>query len=218
MSRKSDAAAERAAKVAAMRVEQQRKERRTRWFVIGGTSLLVVGLAGATVAVINAEANKQAAAEALAAEPIAGVEETEGLSAEHVVVTPEPSAPGEAVLPPVGGDHDPVWQNCGVYDEPVGTSNAVHSLEHGAVWVTYRPGSEESQVAALRDLVAGEPYALLSPLEGLASPVVLTAWGLQLELDDANDPRAAAFLAKYAQGEQTPEPGASCIGGIGNPI
>ncbi len=42
--------------------------------------------------------------------------------------------------PPVGGDHAPVWQNCGFYGQAVLTGRGVHSMEHGAVWVTYRPG------------------------------------------------------------------------------
>ncbi|UNX53333.1 DUF3105 domain-containing protein [Georgenia sp. TF02-10] len=42
---------------------------------------------------------------------------------------------------------------------------------------------------------------------------MLSAWGVQLSVDDAADPRIDAFLAKHVQGEQTPEPGASCSGG-----
>lgn len=35
--------------------------------------------------------------------------------------------------PPTNGDHDPLWQNCGFYEEPVRDEHAVHSLDHGAV-------------------------------------------------------------------------------------
>ncbi|NLD76028.1 MAG: DUF3105 domain-containing protein, partial [Acidimicrobiales bacterium] len=110
-----------------------------------------------------------------------------------------------------------VWQNCGIYDEPVPVANAVHSLEHGAVWVSYHPDLPPSDVAALREAVEGESYALLSPYPDLASPVVLTAWGVQLEVDNVDDDRIPTFLNKYLQGEQTPEPGASCRGGNGTP-
>ncbi len=121
-------------------------------------------------------------------------------------------------LPPIGGIHDPFWQNCGIYDEPVGDKHAVHSLEHGAVWITYQPDLDENAVEHLRDLARGEDYVLLSPYPNLQSPVVLTAWGVQLELDDAMDERVQAFIDIYQAGPQTPEPGASCQRGVGQPL
>ena len=48
-------------------------------------------------------------------------------------------------------------------------------------------------------------------------PIVLTAWAVQLEVDDAADPRVEEFLVEYIQGPQTPEPGAACSGGSGPP-
>ena len=42
-------------------------------------------------------------------------------------------------VPPVGGPHNAVWQNCGFYSQYLNNVNAVHSLEHGAVWITYDP-------------------------------------------------------------------------------
>lgn len=121
-------------------------------------------------------------------------------------------------LPPVGGIHDPVWQNCGVYDTVLETKHVIHSLEHGAVWVTYNPSLSENDVASLQDKVRNEPYVILSPYPNLKTSVVLTAWGIQLEVDDVNDSRIAAFIDRYEQGPQTPELGASCINGVGSPI
>jgi uncharacterized protein DUF3105 len=54
--------------------------------------------------------------------------------------------------PPVGGDHASIWQNCGFYSGPVRNETAVHSMEHGAVWITYRPGLPTEQVDKLREL------------------------------------------------------------------
>jgi len=93
----------------------------------------------------------------------------------------------------------------------------VHSLEHGAVWVTYQPTLPAAQVATLQKLVKANSYALLSPYEGIKSPVVASAWGKQLALPSADDPRLAVFLRTYLQGPQTPEPGAACTGGTGTP-
>lgn len=120
-------------------------------------------------------------------------------------------------LPPVGGTHSPVWQNCGIYDEPIPTENAVHSLEHGAVWVAYQPGLPEADIAALQQQLRGERYLLLSPYPDLKSPVVLTAWEVQLELESVTDNRMMEFIDRYRQGPTTPEPGASCQNGEGTP-
>lgn len=115
--------------------------------------------------------------------------------------------------PPVGGVHNARWQNCGVYEQPIVNENAVHSLEHGAVWVTYRPDLPAEQVEQLQTMLRTRGYTLLSPYPGLPTPIVASAWGVQLPLESANDERLEQFLAKYIQGSQTPELGAACIGG-----
>jgi hypothetical protein len=120
--------------------------------------------------------------------------------------------------PPVGGVHSSVWQNCGIYDQPVRNENAVHSLEHGAVWIAYRPDLPAAAVETLRNLAHGHDHVLLAPYPNLPHAVVATAWGLQLPLEDASDPRLPLFISRYEQGPQTPEPGAACSGGTGTPI
>ncbi len=121
-----------------------------------------------------------------------------------------------AETPPVGGIHNPVWQNCGMYSKPVANENAVHSMEHGAVWITYRPDLPETDVKALRDL-GRRSFVLVSPYPGLPAPVVVTAWGVQLQVEKASDSRLQQFLRKYTVGPTTPEPGAPCTGGVGAP-
>ncbi len=122
------------------------------------------------------------------------------------------------VIPPVGGPHNSAWQNCGIYDQPVQDEYAVHSLEHGAVWVTYQPDLPADQVEILRQTASGNGYVLLSPYPDLPAPVVASAWGVQLKLESASDPRLWQFIQKYQQGAQTPEFGAACTGGVGQPI
>jgi hypothetical protein len=123
-----------------------------------------------------------------------------------------------AQTPPAGGVHSAAWQNCGIYDQPVRNENAVHSLEHGAVWLTYRPDLPAAAVESLRSLMRGHSHVLLSPYPDLPQPIVATAWGLQLPIQDASDPRLPAFISRYEKGPQTPEPGAVCTGGTGTPI
>jgi hypothetical protein len=118
-----------------------------------------------------------------------------------------------AQTPPAGGAHNPVWQTCGVYSEPISNEHAVHSLEHGVVWITYQPDLPFDQVQTLEDLTRRSTHRLLSPYPGIDSPIILTVWGYQLSVDNANDARINQFIEKYEQGPTTPELGASCTGG-----
>ena len=115
--------------------------------------------------------------------------------------------------PPVGGVHNPVWQNAGFYEQPIRDENAVHTLEHGAVWIAYSPDLPADQQDRIRELVEGQTCMLASPYEGLSSPIVASAWGKQLSLNSANSPDLERFVRAYRQGPQTPEPGATCTGG-----
>jgi predicted small secreted protein len=118
--------------------------------------------------------------------------------------------------PPVGGPHNPIWQNCGFYSKPVRDEYAVHSMEHGAVWITYRPDLPKDQVEKITSFTL-KNYVLVSPYPGLPAPVVASAWGKQLRLNSANDPRLGQFVTTYRLGPQNPEPGAPCSGGVGSP-
>jgi hypothetical protein len=114
--------------------------------------------------------------------------------------------------PPVGGPHDPEWQNCGVYDQPVRAENAVHTLEHGATWITYQPGLSEEEIDSLADKLPEK--GLLSPYDGQDAPVVVTVWGAQLALDGPDDPRLDLFIDEYSDGHTSPEPDVTCQGGV----
>jgi len=127
------------------------------------------------------------------------------------------TAPDDNV-PPVFGAHFRVWQNCGIYDQPIELGNALHSLEHGAVWLTYSPDLSESQITDLQSLARGQDYVLMSPYPSQSSLVALTAWGVQLVIDSFPDDRIARFIAYYEQGPQNPEPGAPCSGALGSPL
>jgi hypothetical protein len=139
-----------------------------------------------------------------------------------------------SVTPPVGGDHNGTWMNCGVYTKPVPTERAVHNLEHGAVWITYQPGLPQAQIDQLKSFVlkqskvvlhsgsqsqsTGERYMDLTPFTGLTSPIVMSAWGHQLKLTSATDPRMQKFVDTFrVNATYTPEYGAACNGGVGTP-
>lgn len=99
--------------------------------------------------------------------------------------------------PPVGGNHSQYWADCTgtVYAQPIANENGVHMLEHGAVWVTYNATKVDAAgVAALSKLVKGVNGTALSPYPDLDSAVSLQAWGYQLKVNSATDPRIAQFI------------------------
>lgn len=134
-----------------------------------------------------------------------------------------------AVTPPVGGPHNPVWMNAGLYTKPVPPERAVHNLEHGAVWITYRPDLPSSDVATLVDLfkkqsMIAEPqdggrsnrYVDLSPWSSndLPAPIVISSWGYQLQVQTPDDPRLQQFIDTFRHNQKyTPEYG-SAVDGI----
>ena len=116
--------------------------------------------------------------------------------------------------PPMGGPHNPTWQNCGVFTEPVSDAHVVHSLEHGAVWITYRPeklGPED--IAVLAAEAEHNDYVIVSPYPEQTGAITLTAWNHQLVVDDVKDERIKKFVAHFVRALSAPEPGAPCDGG-----
>lgn len=199
---------DRQATVKALRANQKREERRRKLWIYGAGSVALLAVIVTVTLVFVVDQQNNAAALVVASQPVAGVQSFSGLSRNHTtshVVYPQ--------NPPVGGDHSPTWLNCGTYTTPVNIWEAVHSMEHGAVWVTYRPDLPQQQIDALAAQAASHPYELLTPYPGLPSPVVASAWGKQLKMNSADDPQLSVFLQKYLQGAQTPEPGAPCTGG-----
>jgi hypothetical protein len=116
--------------------------------------------------------------------------------------------------PPFGGTHDQIWATCTgvVYPTAIRNENAVHSLEHGAVWITYDPDvATADQIDVLSAMVEGQPYTMMSPYPGLDTPISIQSWGHQLKLDDPGDPRLVQFIEALRLNESAyPEPGASC--------
>ena len=86
-------------------------------------------------------------------------------------------------------------------------------MEHGAVWVTYRPDLPADQVEVLRGLVEGNPYRMLSPYPGQIVAVSLQAWGRTPGRATARPTRTCrSSSTDYTDGPQTRESGAACAG------
>ncbi|WP_329248356.1 DUF3105 domain-containing protein [Streptomyces sp. NBC_01478] len=218
-SAKNTGSAARKARIEEMRRAEQSRERRGRIVKIAASAVVVAGLVVGGVAVVHAQSGKKDSS----------ASDSKGGGSGHFVAGADGVNTWKGTLgrthvtgtlnypmhPPVGGNHNPVWLNCNgnVYTKAVKDENAVHALEHGAVWVTYNKKASAADVKALADKVKTTPYSLMSPYDSQKDPIMLSAWGHQRTVKSASDPAVNTFFEKFVQGSQTPEPGASCTGG-----
>ncbi|MFF4383128.1 DUF3105 domain-containing protein [Kitasatospora sp. NPDC092039] len=204
------AGGDRRARIAELRAAEQRRDRRNKIFASVAAGVLVIGAIATGTWVVMDQNQKKKDKETAANADIPGVKTFGELSRTHVkdkVTYP--------MTPPVGGDHNAIWLDCmgHVYDQPVENERAVHSLEHGAVWVTYNGKATPDDLKTLSDKVKKTPYSLMSPYPDEEGTITLNAWSTQLIVESASDPRVEQFFTKYVQGKQTQEPGASCTMG-----
>ncbi|MGY1608591.1 DUF3105 domain-containing protein [Geodermatophilus sp. SYSU D00700] len=182
------------------------------WGLIAAAVAVVVFAAAAiTYAVLQVREADEARIDSI--DEIAGIESFDYAAGQEHVTTPVQYEQS----PPVGGPHDGEWADCTgtVYDADIRHENAVHSLEHGAVWIAYDPERlSDDDVTRLEGLVDGISGRLLSPYAGLDAAVSLQSWNHQLKVDSADDPRIeqfADFLTFNGEVEGAyPEIGASC--------
>jgi len=245
-------------KIAALRAAEQRAERRRKRIRIGAIAaaavVIIGGIAGYVVSrggggsheVMPPGVSGGAAKVQPAALVVANTSGISGVVAYDTNGWPTTSRNGPAaqalghahvtspvqysVTPPVGGDHNAAWMNCGIYDKPVPNERAVHNLEHGAIWITYQQSLPQSEVSQLRAFVekqtrvspGGAPasrYMHLPPYPRLSSPIVISSWGFHLKVSSPSDPRLQQFVNKFrATTAYTPEYGGACTGGLGTPL
>jgi len=127
---------------------------------------------------------------------------------------------------PAGGNMDAAWQNCGFYPGQIRAENIMHSMEHGAVWVAFDPELSDDDISSLRRFVSRSEKVLrrfvsrsekvvVSPVADIGAPVIVSAWGFQLDIDDLEDSRLDQFVNEFSGASSAPEPGGRCSGGIG---
>ena len=181
------------------------------WGLIAA-ALAVVVFAAAVITYAVVQVNKSNENDVEAVDEIEGIQTFDYAAGQEHVST----AVDYTESPPVGGPHAPPpdWADCTgtVYDVDIRHENAVHSLEHGAVWITYDPAAlSQADIDTLAGLVENEAGRMMSPYEGLDSPISIQSWNHQLKVDSADDVRIEQFADFLTlNNEFTPEPGASC--------
>lgn len=113
----------------------------------------------------------------------------------------------DAGVPPAGGPHFPVPQDPGSYENPIDDGNAVHSLEHGMIWISYNPDLVTAEDLETLLAISGEfdNDVVLSPRPDNADPIAVTSWGRRLLIEEADADLIEQFIRTNVN--RSPEPG-----------
>ena len=87
--------------------------------------------------------------------------------------------------PPTSGNHWPVPLSDGVYSTEKPDEAIVHSLEHGRVWVSYKPSIPDQTKKALEELLKRYNGTILTPRSANDTDIALAAWN-RLDAFDLN--------------------------------
>lgn len=162
-----------------------------------GTSDLVPGASGATIpgTSVLGEAGTAPVIETFADLGAAHLSDAEAAGVLNGTV----AAPEYNSVPPTSGTHTPAWAQCGIYRQVIPDAVQVHSLEHGAVIIQYTPGLDPADIDALESFAREKAtHVIVAPYEGLATPIVLTAWTVRLQLPDLDLAAIDEFWLDYA--------------------
>lgn len=134
------------------------------------------------------------------------------LEARHI--TPGSALPEYSSNPPTSGAHYAQTARSGFREEVIPDQNIIHNLEHGDIWISYRPGISDAAKEELKQF--GAAKVIITPREANETDIALAAWGrldtFNLEDDALPIERIEDFIKRYTNRGPERVPGAS--GGI----
>lgn len=116
--------------------------------------------------------------------------------------------------PPASGEHgQPIpWQ---VYKQEVPDMNIIHNLEHGGIYISYRPDLPADQIDQIEKLFS-KPYsrekfspikAIVAPRAANEAPVIMSSWTRSMKLDSYDEEKMVEYYLRNVG--QAPEGTAS---------
>jgi hypothetical protein len=100
--------------------------------------------------------------------------------------------------PPTSGSHNASPLTWGVYNEVVPDDRAIHNLEHGGIWISYRDRQDKNLITALEDIAKRyQSHLLLSYRPENDNPIAVAAWSRLLTLEQLDSDQIYNFIARY---------------------
>lgn len=106
--------------------------------------------------------------------------------------------------PPTSGWHWPAAAPWGVYDNPEKDERYVHNLEHGGIWISYKPSAVTPEtITLLKDFAKRYRKIIVTPREANDASISLAAWRRLENLDSYDERKIVEFIeAHYDQGPE----------------
>ena len=117
--------------------------------------------------------------------------------------------------PPTSGWHYEEWESKGVYKEQQPDEGLVHNLEHGYIWISYRPNASSEIVKQLENFYGFGKKIIVEPRKENDALIAIAAWNWldkfdQVSGDSLNDAelkRIEDFIDAYInQGPESNAP------------
>ncbi|MBI4049813.1 MAG: DUF3105 domain-containing protein [Candidatus Doudnabacteria bacterium] len=99
--------------------------------------------------------------------------------------------------PPTSGCHDPKPAAWGIYDQTQPDEVLIHNLEHGGIWVSYKPELDPAQVELLKDLAHRYRKIVVEPRSQNDANIALAAWGRLQEFDQYEEASVLRFIEAF---------------------
>lgn len=102
--------------------------------------------------------------------------------------------------PPTSGPHFATPAEWGVYKEEIHDQVLIHNLEHGGIWVAYKPGINP-EVASKLEVIAKEfgRKVIMAPRAANDSDIALAAWNHldKFSVAEFSEERVRKFIKAY---------------------
>ena len=109
--------------------------------------------------------------------------------------------------PPSSGDHYGDPANWGVYEHEIPDEAAVHNLEHGGIWISYRTDVPDATKKKLTEIAKSNTKVILTPRAKNDSSVALVSWRRIYKMEALDENMMQNFILKYKNTgpEQVPD-------------
>lgn len=105
--------------------------------------------------------------------------------------------------PPTSGSHLAEAEKWGIFSNEIDDMAAVHSMEHGGIWISYKDISQEEIVILEEVGKQNSQSTVVSPRSGNDSKIVIASWGKMVKLETAEKALIQKYIDTYKN--QAPE-------------